>query len=177
QISAILRSQSSRVEGVIVTLLQASFAACTHPQKIRERKPLVTKSVSHSLFKKSLQLDTQKTIRQKKKSSSSASLSCKTISMKQAFCTKELSRKAAHFGAQVTVDRPMPGVNISRVRMKIKRAKKVLPPPLPVENGMSRSTSVESESAYRQAARQAPKHIDGVMDPVWARLGTSLGYF
>ncbi|KAK6058458.1 hypothetical protein COOONC_03966 [Cooperia oncophora] len=160
QISAILRSQAPRIDGVTVILVQPIFVSYKHPQKIREIKPLVTKSVSHSLFKKSLQLDSQKTITQKKKSRASASLSCKAASIEQATCTKELRRKSMQFGAHVTVDRPVPDVNISRVRLKIRRAKQPLPPaPVepapPVENGTPRrSTSVDSESSYLQTVRR-----------------------
>ncbi|VDO65856.1 unnamed protein product [Haemonchus placei] len=175
QISAVLRSKTAACKGeVTVILVQPVFVVYKHPQKIREKKPLVTKSVSYSLVKKPLQLDGQKTIVQKKyatfkaqhfyriaivinrKSSASVKLSCKATSIKHATCIKEFNRRAAQFGAQVTVDVPMLDVNVSRVRLSIKRLKKALPPP-PVETEATprRSTSVESELAYLQAVRRA----------------------
>ncbi|XGW19931.1 hypothetical protein V3C99_003617 [Haemonchus contortus] len=157
QISAVLRSKTAACKGeVTVILVQPVFVVYKHPQKIREKKPLVTKSVSYSLVKKPLQLDGQKTVVQKKKSSASVKLSCKATSIKHATCIKEFNRKAAQFGAQVTVDVPVLDVNLSRVRLSIRRPKKTLPPP-PVETETTprRSTSVESELAHLQAVRRA----------------------
>ncbi|KAJ1350424.1 hypothetical protein KIN20_006212 [Parelaphostrongylus tenuis] len=117
----------------------------THSQKIREKKPLVTTSTSHTLSKKPAKLTAAKTLMEKRKSTSSTSYSCREYSKKRTACNCELMRKSQQHKAQVTVDTPIPGVNTCRVRLRVKRAKKILPICDDSVVTAKKSLSVESE--------------------------------
>ncbi|VDP03227.1 unnamed protein product [Heligmosomoides polygyrus] len=156
KMSSIVKRKPCLPKDVTVILEIPRSLKFTHPQKIRERKPLATQSVSCSLFNTAKQLEEKMTWHEKMRSLASTSLSCKATSIKNAIFSKGLTRPASYHGAQVTVDQPVPDVNVSRVRLRIKRAKKALLPHPPVENASTRrSTSVDSEStSYLCPSRQ-----------------------
>ncbi|RCN51332.1 hypothetical protein ANCCAN_02485 [Ancylostoma caninum] len=122
-------------------------------KKIREKLPVVTQSVSHAFSKRPQPQAAKKTMQQKKKASSSASLSCKATVVSSTDCKRELTKKPAQQRAQVIVDKPMPDVNISRVRMRVKRPKH----PMPVveeQPAASKETSVGREAVRLRAAEE-----------------------
>ncbi|WKX92816.1 hypothetical protein Q1695_010672 [Nippostrongylus brasiliensis] len=152
QISFIFNAKSRRPEGIAVTIDIPRSAKLVNPQNLRERKPLATQSISSSLFRKSIQLGSQKTLVEKIQTLASCSLSCDAASNELVNHAEHLKKKPAQHGAHVTVDKPVADVNISRIRLRIKRPKKLLSTE---DNGAPRrSTSMESDSAFHQSSRQ-----------------------
>ncbi|KAL6729876.1 hypothetical protein Aduo_000890 [Ancylostoma duodenale] len=122
-VATIKSKSSSRAEGISAVLLAPMWLSLKNTKKIREKLPVVTQSVSHAFTKRPQPQAAKKTMQQKKKTSSSASLSCKATVVNNTDCKRELTKKPAQQRAQVIVDKPMPDVNISRVRMRVKRPK------------------------------------------------------
>ncbi|VDL82715.1 unnamed protein product [Nippostrongylus brasiliensis] len=102
QISFIFNAKSRRPEGIAVTIDIPRSAKLVNPQNLRERKPLATQSISSSLFRKSIQLGSQKTLVEKIQTLASCSLSCDAASNELVNHAEHLKKKPAQHGAHVS---------------------------------------------------------------------------
>ncbi|EYB94437.1 hypothetical protein Y032_0171g291 [Ancylostoma ceylanicum] len=156
QMAATIKSKSSRAEGISAVLLAPMWLSLKNTKKIREKLPVVTQSVSHAFSKRPPPQAAKKTMQQKKKTLSSTSLSCKATVVNNTACKQELTKKPAQQRAQVIVDKPMLDVNISRVRLRIKRPKHPMPA-LEEQPAASKETSVGREAVRLRSAEEVKR--------------------
>ncbi|CAJ0593418.1 unnamed protein product [Cylicocyclus nassatus] len=144
QMSTTIKSKSSRAEGISAILLAPMWLSIRNTRKIRECKPTATRNVHHTFYWMPTPLMAKKTLQQKKKSTSSASLMCKASVVNASSCQEAFRKKPVQHGAQVIVDKPMPDINICRIRMRIKRP---LPMPVPELHIPPKQLSSDRESS------------------------------